>query len=156
MATLTLTLKEELELNGRERGSEMVLSIGSVTEAYHRIITCPANNDTTIATFQTAVHTSDNAIDLEDAKYIRVTNLDAANPVVLSLQISNDEDGAADASTSISLAAGMSYIMGSPHETIACDDDSAAIITDAALHDLESILVDPLGNAVVVEVFILS
>jgi hypothetical protein len=50
----------------------------------------------------------------------------------------------------------MSYIMGSPHETIACDDDSAAIITDAALHDLESILVDPLGNAVVVEVFILS
>ena len=156
MATLTVTLKEELELNGRERGSELVLSVASVTQALHRIITCPANNDTTVATFQTAVHTTDGAVDLEDAKYIRVTNLDDTNEVVLSLQISNDEDGTADASTSLLLNAGYSFVMGPPHEGIACDDDAATIITDAALHDLESILVDPKGNAVSVEVFIAS
>ena len=76
--------------------------------------------------------------------------------MVLSLQISNDEDGAADASTSLLLAAGRSFIMGAPHEGIACDDDAATIITDAALHDLESLLVDPKGNAVSIEVFIAS
>ncbi len=156
MATLTVTLKEELELNGKDRGSELTLSVGSVTQAYHRIVTCPANNDTTIATFQTAVHTADNAIDLEDAKYIRVTNLDSSNEVVLSLQISNSENGTADGSASILLAAGRSYIMGIPHEGIACDDDSAAIITDTALHDLESLVVDPKANSVSVEVFIAS
>ncbi len=156
MATLTVTLKEELELNGKDRGSELTLSVGSVTQAYHRIVTCPANNDTTIATFQTAVHTADNAIDLEDAKYIRVTNLDASNEVILSLQISNNENGTADGSTSILLDAGRSYIMGIPHEGIACDDDSAAIITDTALHDLESLVVDPKANSVSVEVFIAS
>lgn len=156
MATLTVTLKEELELNGKDRGSELTLSVGSVTQAYHRIVTCPANNDTTIAAFQTAVHTADNAIDLEDAKYIRVTNLDTSNEVVLSLQISNSENGTADGSTSILLAAGRSYIMGIPHEGIACDDDSAAIITDTALHDLESLVVDPKANSVSVEVFIAS
>ena len=46
--------------------------------------------------------------------------------------------------------------MGAPHEGIACDDDAATIITDAALHNLESLLVDPKGNAVSIEVFIAS
>ena len=135
MATLTVSLTEELELNGKNRGGEHTFSISSVTQAYTR------------------VHTADNAIDLEDTKYIRVTNLDSSNEVVLSLQISNDEDGAADGSTSILLAAGQSYVMGVPHEGIACDDDAATPITDAALHDLESIIVDPKTNSVSVEVF---
>ena len=86
MATLTVSLTEELELNGKKRGGEHTFSIGSITQAYTRVVTCPANNDTTVATFQTAVHTADNAIDLEDCKYIRVTNLDSTNEVVLSLQ----------------------------------------------------------------------
>ena len=156
MATLTVSLTEELELNGKNRGGEHTFSIGSITQAYTRVVTCPANNDTTVATFQTAVHTADNAIDLEDCKYIRVTNLDASNEVVLSLQISNNENGTADGSTSILLAADQSYMMGVPHEGIACDDDAATPITDTALHDLESILVDPKTNAVSIEVFVAS
>lgn len=112
MATLTVSLSEKLELNGKNVGGEQRFSIASVTQAYQRIVTCPANNDTTVAAFQTAVHTADNAIDLEDTKYIRVTNIDEANEVVLSLQISNNENGTADGSTSILLAAGQSYVMG--------------------------------------------
>ena len=112
MATLNVTITEELTLNGADRGSVNTLSVASVTQVYHRIVTCPASSDTTIATFQTATSTSDNAIDLEDAKYVRVTNLDGSNPVNLSLQVSADEDGAADASATILLAAGRSYIMG--------------------------------------------
>ena len=154
MATLTVTLKEELELNGRERGSEVVLSVGSVTEAFHRIVTCPASQQTTLAMFQTAVNTSDGAIDLEDAKYIRVTNLDTTNAVTLSLQISASESGTADASTSVLLDAGRSFIMGAPHDGIATDDDAATVIT--TLTDLESLVIDPSSNAVSVEVFVAS
>lgn len=156
MATLTVSLSEKLELNGKNVGGEQRFSIASVTQAYQRIVTCPANNDTTVAAFQTAVHTADNAIDLEDTKYIRVTNIDEANEVVLSLQISNNENGTADGSTSILLAAGQSYVMGAIHEGVACDSTTATVITDTAMHDLESIIIDPKANDVSVEVFVAS
>ena len=83
MATLNVTITEELTLNGADRGSVNTLSVASVTQVYHRIVTCPAGSDSTIATFQTATSTSDNAVDLEDAKYVRVTNLDGSNSVNL-------------------------------------------------------------------------
>tara|TARA_R110000787_G_scaffold229070_1_gene336635 strand:+ start:358 stop:822 length:465 start_codon:yes stop_codon:yes gene_type:complete len=154
MATLNVTITEELTLNGADRGSTNTLSVASVTQVYHRIITCPASSDTTVATFQTLTSTTDNAIDLEDAKYLRVTNLDASNPVNLSLQVSGGEDGAANMSATILLAAGRSYVMGAVHDGISVDDDAAGIVT--SLTDLESILVDPIGNAVTMEIFIVS
>ena len=154
MPTLNVTITEELTLNGADRGSTNTLSVASVTQVYHRIVTCPAGSDSTVATFQTATSTSDNAVDLEDAKYVRVTNLDASNPVNLSLQVSADEDGAADASATLLVDAGRSFIMGATHDGIVVDDDSASIVT--ALTDLESILIDPGTNAVSVEIFIAS
>ena len=154
MPTLNVTITEELTLNGADRGSTNTLSVASVTQVYHRIVTCPAGSDSTVATFQTLTSTSDNAIDLEDAKYVRVTNLDASNPVNLSLQVSADEDGAADASATLLVDAGRSFIMGATHDGIAVDDDAASIVT--SLTDLESILIDPGSNAVSVEVFIAS
>ena len=154
MATLNVTITEELTLNGADRGSTNTLAIASVTQVYHRIATCPAGSDTTVATFQTLTSTSDNAIDLEDAKYVRITNLDASNPVNLSLQTAGGEDGTANMSTTLLLAAGRSYVMGAVHDGIAMDDDAAGIVT--ALTDLESILIDPGSNAVSMEVFIAS
>ena len=156
MATLTTTIREELTLNGIERGSTNTLSITGVNEVMQRMVTCPANNDTTIASFKAAVNTSDGALEIGSVKYIRVTNLDTSNEVVLSLQISAAENGTADGSTSILLAAGRSYIMGTPHDGIATDDDAATVITDSNLTDLESLVIDPKTNTVVVEVFIAS
>jgi len=156
MATLTTTIKEELTLNGIERGSTNTLSITGVNEVMQRMVSCPANQDTTIANFQAAVNTSDGALEIGSVKYIRVTNLDTSNEVVLSLQISAAENGTADGSTSILLAAGRSYIMGTPHDGIATDDDAATVITDSNLTDLESLVIDPKTNTVVVEVFIAS
>jgi len=156
MATLTTTIKEELTLNGIERGSINTLSITSVSEVFQRMVQCPANQDTTIAAFKAAVNTSDGSLDLDDVKYIRVTNLDSTNSITLSLQISAAENGTADASTSILLAAGRSFIMGSPHDGIATDDDGTTVITDSNLNDLESLIVDPMTNSVTVELFIAS
>lgn len=156
MATLTTTIREELTLNGVERGSTNTLSITGVNEVLQRMVKCPANNDTTIASFQAAVNTSDGALDIDNVKYIRVTNLDSSNELVLSLQISSTENGTADASTSILVGAGRSFIMGSPHDGIATDDDSTTVITDTNLNDLESLIVDPKTSTITVELFIAS
>jgi len=155
MATLTSTITESLTLNGQDRGSTNTLSIGSVTQAFHRIVTCKTGVDTTIAVFKESVDDSDGALAVADVKYIRVTNLDADNPVNLSLQIDAGEDGsAADESATVLLSAGHSFIMGAPNDGVAVSDANATLVD--ALHDLESILIDPLSNAVTVEVFIVS
>jgi hypothetical protein len=152
MADLVVTITESVTLNGAARGSSNALTITGVDDVYHRIITCPANQDSTIATFRAASNTSDNALDLDETKYIRVTNLDSSNPINLSLQVSNDEDGVADFSATILVEAGKSFLMGTPHDGIQVSDTNATIIT--TLVDLESLLVDPGANAVQVEVFI--
>ena len=155
MATLAVTITESLTLNGKDRGSENILEISGVSEVFHRVVTCPASVDTTVATFRSATNVADGALDVEDVKYIRVTNLDSSNPINLSLQIdAGEDDSAADESATILIEAGRSFIMGSPSDGIAVDDSSATIVT--ALHNLESLLVDPLTNAVSVEVFIAS
>lgn len=155
MATLSVTITESVTLNGKDRGSENILEITSVTEVLHRIVTCPAGVDTTVATFRSATNVADGALDVEDVKYIRVTNLDSSNPINLSLQIdAGEDDSAADESATILVEAGKSFIMGAPSDGIAVDDSAATIVT--TLHNLESLLVDPGANAISVEVFIAS
>lgn len=77
MATLTVTIKEELILNGAEHGSENVVSITGVTESIHRIIDVPTATETTLISFGSATGGStfiDNTV-----QYLRVTNLDTTN-----------------------------------------------------------------------------
>ena len=158
MATLTSTITESISLNGADRGSTNTLSVASVTQVFHRIVTCPTGQDTTLVTFDE--HADDQvgtagALDVEDVKYIRVTNLDSSNPVNLSLQIDAGEDNsAADESATILLAAGRSFVMGAASDGVAVSDANATIVT--ALHNLESLLIDPISNNVTVEVFIAS
>jgi hypothetical protein len=157
MATLTSTITESISLNGADRGSTNTLSVASVTQVFHRIVTCPTGQDTTVATFASVADDSavSGSLDVEDVKYIRVTNLDSSNPVNLSLQIdAGEDDSAADESATILLEAGRSFVMGAPSDGVAVSDANATIVT--ALHNLESLLIDPISNNVTVEVFIAS
>jgi len=157
MATLTSTITESISLNGADRGSTNTLTVASVTQVFHRIVTCPTGQDTTVATFASVADDSavSGSLDVEDVKYIRVTNLDGTNPVNLSLQIdAGEDDSAADESATIALGGGESFIMNGADDYIAVQDTNATI--EATLHDLESLLIDPLSNAVTVEVFIAS
>ena len=73
MATLTSTITESISLNGADRGSTNTLSISSVTQVFHRIVTCPADQDTTLVTFDDStddVAGTAGALDVEDVKYI--------------------------------------------------------------------------------------
>ena len=154
-ATLTVRVVESISLNGSAQGASNSFTIDSVNEIFKRIVTCPANQDTTIALFQSAV--SDDieslGLDTQDVKYIRVTNLDDTNSVNLSLQVdAGEDDSAADESATISLAAGQSFIMGDADDCMSVDDDAAT--PDLTMHPLESIIVDSGANAVQVEVLI--
>ena len=160
MATLNVTITEELTLNGADRSSTNNLSVASVTQVYHRILTLPANGgsgttDTTISNFRTAVTGADSALDDDDVKYIRVTNLDSSNSVTLSLQLAADGDSAASTTASILVEAGKSFILGKAVGVAAVDDDAAGKVT--SLVDLESIIAVNGNNATLsIEVFIAS
>ena len=154
MATLTVTISESLRLNGSNEGKTNTKAITGINHVFKRIVKCVDDTDCTIATFQTATNTADNAIDLEDVRYIRVTNLESTNPCNLSLQIAGAEGGTANMSSTHLLGAGESFLLHTIHDGIAVDDDAAGIVT--ALTDLESLLVDPLSEDVTVEVFVAS
>tara|TARA_R110002051_G_scaffold229044_1_gene291111 strand:- start:1360 stop:1830 length:471 start_codon:yes stop_codon:yes gene_type:complete len=153
MADLTTTVTETVTINGVSRGSTNTKTISGIEHTFERIVTIPADSDTTILVNKAAVSGADGAVDIQDTKYIRITNLDATNTVNLSLQIdSGNDDSSADESATISLAAGHSFIMGTPHDAIAVSDANATI--NPTMHDLESILVDSADQAVKVEIFV--
>ena len=153
MADLTVTLTEDLLLNGSTRGSTNILTITGIESVYERVVTIPANSDGTVVLSKDDISSSDVPVDIQDTKYIRVTNLDTTNNVNLSLQIdSGNDDSAADESATISLPAGHTFMMGTPHDAVAVSDANATIVT--ALHDLESIIIDSADQNVTVEVFV--
>lgn len=153
MANLTVTLTESVTLNGSVRGSTNQLTITGIEHVMERIVTIPASADTTVLLNKSGVNTSDGAIDIQDTKYIRITNLDSTNSVTLSLQVDVDnDDSAADESCSILLEAGKTFMLGTPHECVNVNDSSASI--QQSLKDLESILVDSAANSVKLELFV--
>ena len=158
MATLNVTHTETITLNGQEFGGTNSFSITGINNIYKRIVTCPADVDTTILRTGVTVDVTDSSMDVQNVKYIRVTNLDSTNPVNLNLQIDVTESGsgasAANETATILLAAGESFVMGTPHDSVAAYDTDASVQT--TLHDLESILIDPSANAVKLEVIAVS
>ncbi len=145
MGVLTVSIKEELTLNGTQQGGENTLTIASIGQAFKRIVTLPADGggtatQTTIINLRTDVTTADSALKDDDVKYIRITNLDAANQVALSLQLA--ANGGADASTqaTILLEAGKSFMLGKGVGIAAVDDDAATATAIASLVDIESII----------------
>ena len=155
MATLSVTHSESIVLNGQQFGGTNIFSISGINDVYKRIVTCPSGSDTTVAIFDSTEAIADGSIDVQEAVYVRVTNLDSTNSVNLSVQIdSGEDDSAANESATCLLAAGQSFVIGTPHESFHVDDDAATIIT--ALTDIESILIDPSSNAVKIEVLVAS
>ena len=145
-ATLTVTITETVTLNGTDQGATNTLTVANVDEIYKRILTCPASNTTTIATFNSDAHGAANAIDIEDSKYIRVTNKDDTNAVELAIV------GAT--LYQVTLAAGQSHVLGSADGLMLSEADTSPSFGTMA--DLGSIQVNPGGNAVDVELFIAS
>jgi hypothetical protein len=89
MATLTVTIKEELILNGAEHGSENTATLSSVTESFHRIIDIPTASEATLVEYGAATGGS-TFID-DTTQYLRVTNIDDTNFVTLRVLGTSEE-----------------------------------------------------------------
>ena len=146
-ATLTVTLTESVSLNGSDQGATNTLSISSINEVFKRIVTCTSSQTTTILAFNAAVHGAAGAIDLQDCKYIRLTNKDDTNAIEIAVV------GAATL-YQVELAAGESHILGNPEAIMLSEADTSPSFGTMA--NLASIQVNPGGSAVDVEVFVAS
>tara|TARA_R100001082_G_scaffold31099_1_gene15737 strand:+ start:8260 stop:8733 length:474 start_codon:yes stop_codon:yes gene_type:complete len=156
MATLNVTHTESITLNGQQFGGTNSLSITGINDVYKRIVTCPANSETTLVNFHSSVADGTlSPMDMQSVRYIRLTNLDASNDLKMSLQIDvGEDDSAADASATLLVKAGSTFVMGYPEDGIGVLDDNANLVTN--LVDLESIVIQPGGNAIKVEILVAS
>lgn len=105
MATLTITVKEDVLINGVHRGSENVTDITGITEAYSRVLDVPNDADTDVLKFGSADGAG--TISRTKLKYMRFTNLSttAANTITLSIEDTDSEQYL------VKLAAGQSYVL---------------------------------------------
>ena len=101
-ATLTLTVKESIELNGVEQGATNTKTIASVNEVSKRIVTVTTTEAEVIAFHASAI--SSGTFLEGDVRYMRFTNLDDTNFIVLTFKNENDDEFA------IKLDAGHSFI----------------------------------------------
>ena len=149
MADLVVTISESVTINGALRGSSNNLTVANITDTFERVVTCPHSNVTTIATFNSNVYGSAGALDLENCKYIRVTNLN--DTAVMDLAIVTE-----NTNYQVVMTAGTSHML--------CQADTAAIAEAdttpnfPTLEDITSIQVKPRGtdSDVDVEIFVAS
>jgi|TARA_R100001163_G_C5040810_1_gene178997 hypothetical protein len=87
MATLTVTIQEELVLNGQNVGCTNIANY-TVSEVYHRIVTI-TNTEKSILLFGAAVEGGT----IKDAQldYLRITNLDSSATVDLRIRNASEE-----------------------------------------------------------------
>ena len=101
-ATLTVQIKEEITLGGTTYDQTITKSIASIGNYSKRQFTITAGASHSIAEFLDTV--TNDAYDTDDVKYIRLTNLDDTNAVIVT--IAGDNEAAA-----IELEAGASFQM---------------------------------------------
>ena len=98
MATLTVTVKEAITLNNIDYGSERALDISSVNEVVKRVVTASTTECGLIGFISAlrGVGVTANKVgyvagmfDDGDVRYIRITNLDSSNHIMLTFR---DED----------------------------------------------------------------
>ena len=146
-ATLTVTVSEDITLNGSSQGSSNVLTVTGVNDIYKRIITIPTSEITLYTTHATTVEGS--IFDKDLVRYVRITNKDAANFVSVRLK---DGVGAGDEFI-YKLKAGESFLLYSHAGSMSAALGATA---GAANGDIVSIKVQADTDPCDCEIFIAS
>ena len=148
MADLTVTISEAVTLNGSVRGTTNNLTISDIIDTFERVVTCPALQTTTIATFAMNVYDSVGAIDAQGAKYVRITNLSSEYDMELAVV------GAATL-YQVHIVAGHSHIICRTDDAMLSEADTSPSFGTMA--DIASIQARPTaGSDISVEIFVAS
>jgi len=136
MADLTTTVTESVVLNGALRGNTNTVTTTGINNVFERIVTCINSQVTTVAVFDTAPFTSAGAIDVQNARYIRITNLDADAwiEVAVVTTASNYQ---------VLLTPGNSHILAQGEAVALAEEDTSPSF--GTLENLTSIQVKPVG-----------
>jgi hypothetical protein len=136
MADLTTTVTESVVLNGALRGNTNSVTTTGINNVFERIVTCINSQTTTVAVFNTAPYSFPGAIDIQNARYIRITNLDADAwiEVAVVTTASNYQ---------VLLTPGNSHILAQAEAVVLAEEDTTPSF--GTLEDLASIQVTPVG-----------
>jgi len=145
MADLVTTITETVTLNGSLRGSTNAVTTTGIIDVFERILTCAHSNTTTVAVFGSTPHSSAGALDVENCKYLRITNLSDDQDIKLALVTTNTN-------YQVNVRAGGSHVLFQAEEgAIGEEDTSPAFPT---LEDIVTVQVRPAASTdVQVEVF---
>ena len=137
MADLTTTVTESVVLNGALRGNTNIVTTTGINNVFERIVTCIHSQTTTVAVFDTAPYSSAGAIDVENVRYIRVTNLDADGVLVLAVITTNTN-------YQVRLTPGTSHIIPRGEAEIIGEEDTTPAF--GTLENITSLQVRPEGT----------
>ena len=135
MATLKVTIQEEITINGKDRGNKNTVEITSVSEVFNRVFTV-TNTEQNILDF--AANASGGALEDTTMQYLRVTNLDSTNEVDLRIQ-----DTANTKEYFVQIAPSESFVLFNDK----MDCDSAAVDTTISLSQIDFISADAPGTS---------
>ena len=137
-ATLTVKISESVILNGSEQGNTNTLTISNVSKISREIFNCDLteNNVVWFTDFDDTIDNASlhNRFERSQTRYVRLTNLDDTNYVVLIIR------NAADDETALKLGPGASFIVNGTESGVELINDSnGAAISSITLADLSSI-----------------
>ena len=147
-ATMTVTVSESIILNGKNQGSTNTLSIPAIANVSKRIVNVPAS-EVEIVAMSTAVAAG--TFVESTVKYIRITNLDDTNHVVLTFKSEGNHEFA------VKLDKGQSFIYnGDVSGGVVDTMDASGSALSLALEDLVNITALADTAACDLEVFVAS
>jgi|TARA_R110001599_G_scaffold330838_1_gene545339 hypothetical protein len=145
MADLTTTITESVTLNGSTRGSTNVITTTSVVDVFERILTCTHSQTTTVAVFASTPHASAGALDVENCKYLRITNLSADQDMKVAFITTNTN-------YQVTVRAGGSHVLFQAEEGAIGETDTSPAF--GTLEDITSVQVRPSATTdIQVEIF---
>ena len=146
-ATLTVTITEEVSLNGKDQGAKNTYTIASVKEISNRIVTIPSGSEVIVVAMGTAVAAGQYVEGT--TKYIRLTNKDDANHITLVFRNENSDEFA------VKLDAGQTFIYNGDNTGGVVDTrDAAATAWSVSFGDLVYITAQANTAACDLEIFV--
>lgn len=125
MATLKVTIKEELVLNGKDMGNENFLSIPGVTSAEHKVLSIGTSEQSVLLFAASGSPAAGTIID-DTVKHLRFTNLDSSNFIQLRLV-----DTVNTGEYFVKLEAGETFILGNSNmDALAATTDTGDLARD--------------------------
>jgi hypothetical protein len=145
MADLTTTITENVVLNGSVRGSTNTLTTTGIVDVFERILTCTHSQTTTVAVFGSTPHSADGALDVENCKYLRITNLSTDQDMKVAFVTSATN-------YQVTVRAGGSHILFQAEEALIGKEDASPAFP--TLQDLVTVEVRPSASTdIQVEIF---